>query len=203
MPEARAWNATPSLVAVLVAAAIGLVAATVLSHEALVLAGNSSAQLGCSLNAAINCASVANHWSSQMVPGVPNSFWGMISLPVVMNIAVVLLTGARLPRWFMCLTQLGVLGGLVFAGWMLYMSLAVIRVLCPWCLVTDVIMLVIFFGVTRYNLMRSDAVLPLPTSVRKRWQGLIRQQYDWVILCLLVVGMAIAIMGIYGQALFT
>ena len=58
----------------LIGSAIGLVASIVLSHEALTIAKDSSKVLGCDLNAAMSCSSVAKHWSAHVVGDIPNSF---------------------------------------------------------------------------------------------------------------------------------
>ena len=117
----------------LVGSGLGLLASFVLSIESLTLARNSHAVLNCDLNSAMSCSAVANHWSAALL-GFPNSFIGVMTLPVVVTIAVALLAGAKFPKWFMQAAQLGAVAGLLFAGWMFYMSYVEIGVLCPWCL---------------------------------------------------------------------
>ena len=189
-----------AMMGVLVAATVGLVASVVLSWEALVLAKNADAVLSCDLNAVISCATVANHWSSTLL-GIPNSFIGMIALPVVMTIAVVAMTGAKLPRWFMQVTQLGAIAGLVFAGWMFYMSYSVIGILCPWCLITDVAMIALFFGVTRYNIL--SGVLPIRKAAQKKLEAFVKKDYDQLAMWSLLVLMVIAIVLKFGEQLFS
>ena len=142
-----------AMLVVLFAAVVALVASFVLSVEALILAKNPEAALNCDLNAVISCATVANHWSASIL-GFPNSFVGLAALPVVITIAVSILAGVRYPRWFMVAAQIGVTCGIAFAVWMLFMSLNVIQVLCPWCFTVDIAMLAMFYGVTRYNILR-------------------------------------------------
>ncbi len=89
----------------LIGSAIGLVASIVLSHEALTIAKDSSKVLGCDLNAAMSCSSVAKHWSAHVVGDIPNSFVGMVAYPVFITIAVAGLARTRFPRWFMCDTK--------------------------------------------------------------------------------------------------
>mgnify|MGYP000161294020 CR=1 FL=1 len=71
--------------ALLLGSGLGLLASFVLSIEALTLAKNSHAVLNCDLNAAISCSVVANHWSAALL-GFPNSFIGMMTLPVMVKI---------------------------------------------------------------------------------------------------------------------
>ena len=77
----------------------------------------------------------------------------MMTLPVMVTIAVALLAGAKFPKWFMWGAQLGAVAGLLFAGWMFYMSYVEIGALCPWCLTLDAGMLLIFYGLTRHNVL--------------------------------------------------
>lgn len=188
-----------AIILTLVGAVLGLVAALVLSHEALVLAANADAVLSCSLNAVVNCAAVANHWSAKLL-GIPNSFLGMIAMPVVMTIAVALAAGVKFPKWFMCASQIGVIGGLIFAIWMFYMSFVVIGALCPWCLVTDVAMAMIFFGVTRHNII--SGVLPIGAGVQEKLQRFVEKGYDMLVMWAMLAAVVIAILAKYGADLF-
>ena len=83
----------------LVGSGLGLLASFVLSIESLTLAKNSHAVLNCDLNAVMSCSAVANHWSAALL-GFPNSFIGVMTLPVMVTIAVALLAGAKFPKWF-------------------------------------------------------------------------------------------------------
>lgn len=186
------------MIGVLAGASVGLLASLALSYEALLLAANKSAILSCSLNAVVNCATVANHWSSALF-GFPNSFIGLITLPVVMTIAVVILSGVKLPTWFMRATQIGVSFGLVFAIWMFYMSFMVIQVLCPWCLVTDAAMLIIFFGVTRYNVLNKNC---FDQKINKKILPWFEKGYDQLVMWLLIVVVIISIIAKFGSELF-
>ncbi len=146
------WLRRPGMAALLAAAlgsGLGLLASFVLSLEALHLAQHPGGALNCDVNAVLSCSTVAQHWSATVF-GFPNSFVGMMTVPVMITVVVALLAGARLPRWFVRSAWGGAVLGMIFALWMFYMSFVVIRVLCPWCLTLDVGMLLIFFGMTRY-----------------------------------------------------
>ena len=121
----------------LAGSALGLLASFMLSIEALILAKNSHAVLSCDLNSVLSCSTVASHWSATIL-GFPNSFIGVMTLPVMVTIAVALLAGAKFPKWFMQAAQAGSVAGMVFAAWMFYMSYIEIGALCPWCLTLDV-----------------------------------------------------------------
>lgn len=191
----RAWTSWM----LLAASSIGLLASFVLSVEAIQLAKNPDAILPCSLNSVLNCATVGNHWSSAAF-GFPNSFLGMMAFSALITIAVARIAGVAFPRWFMVGLQFGAVAGIVFAGWMFYMSYAVIQTLCPWCLTLDFAMLFVFFAVTRNNIR--EGICPLRTAWRDRAKKIIDTQYDAVVLVLVAVVACALIIGKYGDGLF-
>ena len=190
---------SPAMVVVFCAATLGLLASFVLSVEALVLAENSNAVLSCSLNAVVDCAAVANHWSASLL-GFPNSFIGLVAMPVVMTIAMSIIAGVKYPKWFMRVSQAGVTAGLLFAFWMLYMSFAVIQIFCPWCLLFDAVMIIIFFSVTRYNVL--EGYCPVNKKIARKIKPWFQEQYDIVAMILLIVVVVVAIIAKYGAELF-
>ena len=178
----------------LIGSVLGLLASFMLSIEALILAKNSHAVLSCDLNSVLSCSTVANHWSATIL-GFPNSFIGVMTLPVMVTIAVALLAGAKFPRWFMQAAQAGAVAGMVFAVWMFYMSYIEIGVLCPWCLTLDAGMTLIFFGLTRYNILRKNI----------SWRGaqkFVSGGYDALITVSVIVLVVVAIIAKFGGQLF-
>lgn len=177
----------------LIGAALGLLASFVLSVESLILARDANAVLSCSISAVINCATVANHWSAAVL-GVPNSFLGMMAMSVMVTVAVVLLAGVKLPRWFMALAGGGVAIGAAAAAWMFYMSYAQIGVLCPWCLVLDVGMLLMVYGLQRVMVLGAYWHV-------QRWQVMVRRGYDTAVLLVVLLAGAAVIMAKFGEQL--
>ena len=177
--------------ALLIGSGVGLLASFVLSIEALTLAKNSHAILSCDLNAAISCSVVANHWSATLL-GFPNSFIGVMTLPVMVTIAVALLAGAKFPKWFMWGAQLGAVAGLLFAGWMFYMSYVEIGVLCPWCLTLDAGMLLIFYGLTRHNVLNK-------IIEHRGLRRFVDQGYDTLVLASVAALVIMAILAKFGS----
>ncbi len=182
-----------------VGAGLGIVASLVLSIEALTLAKNPDAALSCSVNIVLNCATVAKDASSEVL-GFPNSFIGMLTLPVMMTIAVAGFTGVKFPKWFMRAAFIGASLGLVFAGWMFYMSYVVIQALCPWCLLTDLSMLLIFFAMLRHNIKAGYTCLPKKAA--KEAEKLVQQNYDRFALAVLIAVTLLLILVKYGEGLF-
>ena len=185
-----------SLSILLLGSIIALVGSLVLSVESIELAKNSDAALSCNFSAVLNCATVANHPSAQAF-GFPNSFIGLMTIPVMITIAIAGLMGARLPRPFMFGAQLGAVAGGIFATWMFYMSYVVIGVLCPWCLTVDAAMLAILFAVTRYNIQHGN--LYLSDHAQAVAEKFVTKGYDIVVLISIMMLALAAILLKYGS----
>ena len=143
----------------LVFAILSLIAAAVLSIEAITLAKNPDAVLSCSFNTWIDCAKVGSTWQANVL-GFPNAFLGLLSEPVVMPIAVASLAGVRFPRWFMFTANVCYLLGVIFAYWLLWQSTYVIGALCPWCLLVTVSTTFVFTSMTQWNIRENNLFLP-------------------------------------------
>lgn len=178
----------------LIGAGIALLASLVLSIESLEIAKKPDVVLGCDLNSVVSCGGVARHWSATLA-GFPNAFIGLFTLPVMVTIAVALLSRVKFPRWFMICAQIGASLGVVFAAWMLYMSLIEIGMLCPWCLVTDIGMLLIFYGLTRYNILTN-------VITGYKLKQFVRKGYDTLVLALIIVTITMVIILKFGDQLF-
>lgn len=183
----------------LVGALLSLLAAFVLSVESFHLAQNPDAELSCSVNVVINCATVAKHPSAEML-GFPNSFFGLMAEPVVITVAIAGLAGIAFPRRFMFWAQIGYTAGLVYALYLFGISMLVIGALCPWCLLVTVTTLFVWFSITRYNIRENNLYLP------KKWQKaahkFIEKDYDKLALGIIVAVLIAWIFLKYGADLF-
>lgn len=183
----------------LVGAILSLIAAFVLSVEAIELAKNPNAQLTCSINVIINCATVAKHPSAALF-GFPNSFLGLMAEPVVITVAIAGLSAIKFPRKFMFAAQLCYTLGFMFAYYLLYMSMFVIQALCPWCLLVTLSTTFVFFSITRYNIREGN--LYLSARLDKLAKKFVKKDYDKLVLATLVVVVIAGIILKYGSALF-
>lgn len=182
----------------LIGALLSLLASFVLSVEAIELAKNPDAELSCSVNVVVNCATVAKHPSADMF-GFPNSFIGMMAEPVVITVAIAGLAGIAFPRRFMFFAQIGYTLGLAFALYLFYLSMFVIGALCPWCLLVTVTTLFVWFSITRYNIRENN--LYLPQKWQKAAYSFIEKDYDKLVLGSIVVVLIAAIVLKYGADL--
>lgn len=183
----------------LIGAALSLLASFVLSVEAIELARNPGAELSCSVNVVLNCATVAKHESASMF-GFPNSFLGLIAEPVVITVAIAGLAGISFPRRFMFAAQLGYSFGFAFALYLFYLSMFVIQALCPWCLLVTATTTLVFFSITRYNIRENN--LYLPKKAQKAALKFIEKDYDKLLLGILMVGLTAWVFLKYGEGLF-
>lgn len=183
----------------LVGALLSLLASFVLSVEAVELAANPNADLACSINVILNCATVGVHESAHMF-GFPNSFLGLIAEPVVITVAIAGLAGVKFPRLFMFAAQIGYTLGFIFALVLLYISMFIIQALCPWCLLVTLTTTFVFFAITRYNIRENN--LYLPKKVQKALQKWVAKDFDKLLLWTFVMMVIAGIIIKYGEALF-
>jgi uncharacterized membrane protein len=135
----------------LVAGLVGCAAAFILTVEKFHLLIDPSYTPTCTINSAVSCTSVMQSAQASAF-GFPNSLLGIGGFAVVAATGAMLLAGGRLARWYRIGLQLGVVAGLVFAGWLVSQSLFVIKALCPYCMVVWVATLTAFWYVTLDNL---------------------------------------------------
>lgn len=183
----------------LIGAIFSLIASFVLSVEAMDLAKNPNAELSCSVNVVVNCATVAKHESAELL-GFPNSFFGLIAEPVVITVAILGLAGMAFPRRFMFAAQIGYTLGFIFALYLFFVSMFIIQALCPWCLLVTATTAFVWFSITRYNIRENN--LYLPRKLQDAARKFIDKDYDKLVLGALIVAMLASIFFKYGADLF-
>jgi uncharacterized membrane protein len=146
-----------------IAGALGLLAAFELSIEKVLTLSNPDYVPNCNVGVLVGCSvNLASDQGSLF--GFPNPFIGLMAWPVVITIGVAILAGARFARWFWIGLNVGVTGALAFVIWLIAQSIYVLDVLCPWCMLTWAVTIPVFLAVTLYNLREGH----LPASERVR-----------------------------------
>lgn len=186
-------------VAMLVGSVASLVASLVLSVDALRLAEDPGAALACDINAVLSCGTVASSWQASVL-GFPNAFLGLMTEPVVITLAVAGLSGVRLPRAMMLAAQVVYTVGLGFAYWLFHQAMFDIGALCPWCLLVTVATTLVWFELTRVNVLRDD--LLLPRRVQSALATAVRLRVDVFVAVVWLLLLVLAIVLRYGEALF-
>lgn len=138
----------------LILSAIGLWFSVLIMYDKIKLMLDSSFTPACTLNDVISCSDVMASGQASAF-GFPNPFIGMIGFPVVMTIAVVLLVGARLPRWMWWSSVFGLGLAVLFVHWLAYQAIFNIVALCPWCMVVWSVTLPLFVMTLTHTLRES------------------------------------------------
>ena len=118
-----------------VCGALGLLAALDLTYERILLLLDPSYVPTCSLNPVVDCGVVASSPEATLFGSFPNTLIGVVAFSVVLTLGVVALLGARLPRVALLGLAVGSLLGTVGVHWLIWSSVFVIGVLCPYCVV--------------------------------------------------------------------
>lgn len=168
----------------LIGAVLGLVASFVLAVDALTLAENPNAVFSCDISAKISCGAVGTTWQANLL-GFPNAYLGLVSEPVVITLAIAALGGVVFPRWFMLTAQAFYSIGFAFAYWLFFQSYFVIGALCPWCLLITVTTTLVFFSITRVNILDGNLKFGRATN---KIQSLVR---GWLDVYLMIIILAI------------
>nr|WP_086819184.1 vitamin K epoxide reductase family protein [Allokutzneria sp. NRRL B-24872] len=132
---------------------LGTAASFALVIEKFLLLANPFHIPSCTLDAVLSCGSVMRSPQAELF-GFPNPVLGVIAFPVVTTLGVVLLAGARLPRWVWTGLQAGATLGVVFVHWLMIQSMYDIRALCPYCMVVWAVTIPIFWYTTVHNMDR-------------------------------------------------
>ncbi len=183
----------------LVSAILSLIAAFVLSVESFHLALNPNAELSCSINVVLNCASVMKHSSAELF-GFPNSYLGLIAEPIVITVAIAGLAGVRFPRPFMAAAQIGYTAGLILAYYLFFISVNVIGALCPWCLLVTASTTLVFMSLLHFNIREENLYLSSKTSaLLQKW---IQKDYDRFLSVVIIAAMIFVVLYKYHDGLF-
>lgn len=157
-PASAAW--------VLIAGAIGLIAAVTLTIEKIKLLQNPAYVPSCSINPVLSCGSVMVTPQAAAF-GFPNPLIGIAAFAVVVVTGVLVVAKVQLPQWYWIGMAVGTLLGTVFVHWLIYQSLYVIGALCPYCMVVWSVTIPLLVVVT------SIALGPLAHN------GFARVLYQW------------------------
>ena len=133
-----------------VLAAIGLVAAVILSIEKVELLADPGRIASCSLSPVVACSPViASDQASAF--GIANSFIGIFAYTAVFTAGITILAGAtKLSKlWWRTLLS-GIFLGSLFSGWLIYQGIFVIGKLCLYCLLVWIVSYTLFWLTTAY-----------------------------------------------------
>lgn len=168
-----------------VLAAIGLSAASILTIEKIELLKNPQHVTSCSLSPVVACSPVIASKQATAMGHVPNPIFGIFGFACVLTAGMTILAGARkLHRaWWLTLFA-GVCFGVVFCIWLIHEGLYEIGSLCLYCMTTWMVVFTLFWVVLA-QIVRNKS-LRLPVSAERlmlRYQsGLITGTLGFVVL---------------------
>ncbi|MFO7689157.1 MAG: vitamin K epoxide reductase family protein [Cryobacterium sp.] len=184
----REHRPTGLAVFLIISGLIGLAAAFALTMDKVRMLEDPAAQLSCNFSVLVSCSTNLASWQGEVF-GFPNPLIGLAAWSVVITVGVAVLTGARFGRWFWLGLNLGFTGAIVFVVWLIYQSIFVLDVLCPWCMVTWAVTIPGFIAVTLYTL--KTGALPAGGAVRRAAGA----AYSWTFLITLACYIVFAVVA--------
>ena len=147
---------------------IGFAASFALSWEKYLKLLDPDRMASCSINLFVDCGAAMASWQGALL-GFPNPYLGVAAFPVVITTGVVLLTGARLPRWYWMSLLAGTVLGQALVFFLMWTSFYAIVALCLYCMIVWTIMWPLLW----YQLVRAVRTgdLPVPAGLRNTMVG--------------------------------
>ncbi|MBE1877723.1 vitamin K epoxide reductase family protein [Myceligenerans sp. TRM 65318] len=143
--------------------AIGFAASFALAWEKYLAFVEPDRAASCTLNLFVTCSAAMESWQGALL-GFPNPYLGVAAFPVVVTTGVVLLTGARLPRWYWTSLLVGTVLGQALVFFLMWTSFYAIVALCPYCMVVWTIMWPLLW----YQIVRGAQTGDLPMGAGLR-----------------------------------
>ncbi|WP_010524942.1 vitamin K epoxide reductase family protein, partial [Nesterenkonia sp. F] len=157
--------------------AVATLATLLLLYERVQIWQNPDHVTACDVNPWVSCGAVMGSWQAATF-GFPNIFIGVVGFPLILAIAVSLLGGIRLPRWYWGGLQVGVLFAFGFCVWLWSQAVYAISALCPYCMLVWAAVIPMTVVVTARNI--EHGVLPVPRGLRR-----VLADWWWVAMVLL------------------
>lgn len=168
----------------IITGAVGLACSFILTVDKMHVLRDPSFKPGCDLNPVLSCGSIMDSAQSAAL-GFENTFIGLAGFAVIITTGVVLLAGARLKGWYWLGMQAGLTLGVLFVHWLIYSSLYRLGSLCPFCIVTWVIVITSFWYITLYNVQEQH--IKLQGTLLRIAQYTRKHHLDILILWLLII----------------
>ena len=172
----------------LIGSIIGWLVSGALVLERIALYKDPNHVASCDVNTFVSCTDVMKTPQAGLF-GFPNPFLGIVAFAVAITIGVLLVSGVKLPRWFMIGLQVGITVGLGFIVFFWSQSLYVIGALCPYCMVVWSVVIPMFIYTTIFNMQESVIFKRMRAS---DIEGI--RSWAWVILLVAYIGIAASIL---------
>lgn len=171
-----------------------LLAAGVLVGERLQIYIDANHTTSCDFGGAFSCSSVMRSSAAQAF-GFPNPFIGLVGFTILVVIAVTVLSGASMPRWYWVCHQIGLTFAWGFLVWLYTEAVYEIGALCLYCMICWFMITLAFVITTARNVL--VGVLPAPVWLH-RWA----RNWAWITAIVLLLACAATIIIHFRTILF-
>ena len=171
---------------------VGFIASFALAWEKYLAFVEPDRTASCTINLFVTCTAAMDSWQGALL-GFPNPYLGVAAFPIVITTGVVLLVGARLPRWYWTSLLVGTVLGQALVFFLMYTSFHVIVALCPYCMVVWTIMWPLLW----YQVVRGvrSGDLPVGAGLRNALVG----NHGIVLILGYIVGVAWLLLSVGGD----
>lgn len=158
----KKWMSSPKVAGTVLAitAFIGLVASFALLSESFAAASDPTYVPACNINPVLSCQSAMASEQAEVFLGIPNPALGIAAFMALLTFAVLLWSGAKFARWVWQAVLAAATGGLIFALFLYSTALWVLGAVCPWCFVTWIVCVAIFWMVVTHVFATKAVRLP-------------------------------------------
>ncbi len=132
-------------------AIVGLIAAFALTVEKIHQLQFPDESASCDLSVLVQCGKNLQSWQGSLL-GFPNALLGLIGWPVVLATAAGLWAGARYANWYWRAFNIVAAGAFILVLWLFSQSVFVLGTLCPWCMVTWLATIPLFWVTTFWTM---------------------------------------------------
>ncbi|UNK72208.1 vitamin K epoxide reductase family protein [Microbacterium sp. H1-D42] len=146
----------------IIASVLGWWAAFQLTLEKFFLLENPGSQTSCYVSVMLQCDKNLGSWQGEVF-GFSNPILGLTGWMAVLVVGVAVVGAVKFPRWFWALFGLGVTAAFAFVCWLIFQSIFVLAVLCPWCMATWAVTIPTFFA-TGVHLVRNGTLTTSATA---------------------------------------
>ena len=180
---------------------IGLAMSAILIFDEAQIAKNPNYKPSCNLNPVISCGSVISSKQAQAFH-FSNPYIGLVGFSVIITTGMTIFAGAKLKKWYWLGLEGGAIFGVAFCHWLFYQSVYKINDLCPFCMVTWVITITLFWY-TSYFIF-SNGFVKLPAKLKPAGQFVNKHHVDILVLWFVVIAALILkhFWYYYGKHLF-
>ena len=149
-------------------AVVGIVASMVLTLDKIHVLRDPNYNPACNINPIFSCGSVMKTKQAE-VAGAPNTIIGLMAFPALLTVGVSMLFGARMNKRFWQLFQLVAVGGLAAVIYLFYQGVYRINALCIYCLSVWIVVLLLVWYTTLWNLKNGTIILPKKLQPLQAW----------------------------------